>query len=229
MKAQDLMTPDVITVLPDMPVVAVARLLSDRGISAVPVADAKRRVVGVVSESDLLRAVAGETQKDMGFLSTLFSDPHRLAAEYAKTHGRTAKDVMTTQLISVAPGASAMEIAQLMASKGIHRVLVMDGERLLGIVSRADLLRAILSPSATTEARSDEDIRRTLLDELRRLPWINTHFVTVVVKDGVATLYGVVGSDEISRGLEAAAASVPGVQRVDNRTEVGATTLYGLS
>jgi len=228
MNAHDLMTPDVVTVLPDTPVLAVARLLSDRGISAVPVADAKRHVLGVVSESDLLRNIAGETQKDMGFLATLFADPHRLASEYAKAHGRVAKDVMTSNLISVPPTASAAEIARLMSEKGVHRVLVMEGGRLAGIVSRADLLRAILAPPATAAAQSDDAIRRALIEEMRRLPWINTFFVTVIVKDGVASLYGMVGSDEIRRGLETMAENVPGVKRVDNRTEVGSAALYGV-
>lgn len=228
MNAHDLMTPDVVTILPDMPVVAIARLMADRGISAVPVADAQRRVVGLVSEGDLIRHVAGETQKDMGLFAVLFSDPHRLASEYAKAHGHTAKDVMTSRLVSVTPAASAEEVARLMAQKNVRRVLVMDGDRLMGIVSRADLLRAILTPPAAS-TQSDEAIRRQILDEMRRLPWVSSHLVTVMVKDGGVTLHGLVGSDEIGRGLVALAGGVAGVKSVDNRTEVGPAILYSIA
>ncbi len=228
MNAHDLMTPDVVTILPDMPVVAIARLMSERSISAVPVADAQRRVVGLVSEGDLIRHVAGENQKSMGLFSVLFSDPHRLASEYAKTHGQTARDVMTTKLVSVPPTASAEEVARLMAQKNVRRVLVMDGDRLAGVVSRADLLRAILTPP-TPQSQSDDAIRRQILDEMRRLPWVSSHLVTVMVRDGVVTLHGLVGSAEIGRGLETLAANVGGVKKVDNRTEVGPAMLYSLA
>lgn len=228
MNAHDLMTPDVVTVLPDMPVVAIARLMAERGISAVPVADARRQVVGVVSEGDLIRHVAGENQKDMGLFAVMFSDPHRLAAEYAKAHGRTARDVMTTALVSVPPTAAAEEIARLMAQKKVRRVLVMDGDRLAGVVSRADLLRAVLTP-ATAQSQSDEAIRRQIRDEMRQLPWVSSHLVTVMVKDGVVTLHGLVGSPEIGRGLETLAAGVGGVTKVENRTEIGPAMPYSLA
>lgn len=225
MNAHDLMTPDVVTVLPDMPVVALARLMSERGISAVPVADAQRRVLGVVSEGDLIRHVAGERQKDMNLFAVIFADPHRLASEYAKTHGKTARDVMSTPPISVPPTADAQEVARLMAAKNIRRVLVMDGDRLVGVVSRADLLRAILAPP-TAQSQSDEAIRRQILGEMRQLPWVSSHLITVIVRDGVVTLHGLVGSPEIGRGLETLAANVGGVTKVDNRTEVGPAVWY---
>lgn len=225
MNAHDLMTPDAVTVLPDMPVVALARMMSERGISAVPVADAQRRVLGVVSEGDLIRHVAGERQKDMNLFAVIFADPHRLASEYAKVHGKTARDVMSTPPISVPPTADAQEVARLMATKNIRRVLVMDGDRLVGVVSRADLLRAILAPP-TPQSQSDEAIRRQILNEMRQLPWVSSHLITVIVRDGVVTLHGLVGSPEIGRGLETLAANVGGVTKVDNRTEVGPAVWY---
>lgn len=226
MNARDLMTPDVVTVLPDMPVVALARMLADRGISAAPVTDAQRRVLGIVSEGDLLRHIAGEDKADLGFFGVLFSDPHRLASEYAKTHGKTARNVMTSNLVSVTPDTPVEEVAKLMAKRNVRRVLVMEGDKLLGIVSRADLLRAILSPPPSDGTASDDTIRKAIIAEMRRQPWVNTYFVTVLVKDGVAELHGLVGSEEIQRGLEALAAAVPGVKRVENRTEVGPMLLY---
>ncbi len=146
--ARDLMTPDVVTVPPETPVMAMARLLADRGISAVPVVDAAGAVLGIVTEADLVRRLAGEEDKPSSWFGALFSDPASQAERFARTHGVTAKDLMTEKVVSVTPETTAAHIAHMMEEQKIRRVVVLEGDKLRGIVSRADLLRALVTPRA---------------------------------------------------------------------------------
>jgi len=151
MRARDVMTPDVITVDPDTSVQAVAKLLSERGISGVPVVDAADQLVGIVSEGDLLHRVETGTdrrperltgRRRSWWLDTIASN-EELARDYAKSHGRTAKDVMTRDVISVTDTTELADVAMLLETKRIKRVPVLRDGRLVGIVSRANLVRAL--------------------------------------------------------------------------------------
>jgi CBS domain-containing protein len=228
MKARDLMTPDVITVTPDTPIMGVARLLAERHISAVPVTDAERKVVGVVSEADLLRQVGGFGEDTPGFFEALFSDPAKMAAQYAKSHGRTARDVMTSELVSVTEDTEAAEIARQLDKNHIRRVLVLRDGRLAGIVTRADLLRAIVTHQSAASAgdQSDEGIYRAVMAEMKKQPWASTFYTTVVVKDGVVEFYGYCGSDEYRRALRVLAENVAGVKKVQDHLVIGPLYVY---
>lgn len=227
MKARDLMTPDVITVAPDTPVMGIARLLAERHISAVPVTDAERKVLGIVSEADLLRQVSGFAEETPGFFEALFSDPAKMAAQYARSHGRTAKDVMTAELVSVSEDASAADIAKLLDKNHIRRVVVLRDGRLAGMVTRADLLRAIVTQaSAAPSDTSDESIYRAVMQEMKKQPWASTFYTTVVVKDGTVEFYGYCGSDEYRRALRVLAESVPGVKKVEDHLVIGPLYVY---
>jgi len=227
MKARDLMTADVATVPPNTPVLAVARLLADRHISAVPVVDAERRVLGVVSEADLLRQVSGRNEPQVGFFASLFSDPVKLAAEYAKSHGRTAIDIMTDTVVSVTEETSAAEIATLLDKEHIRRVIVAKDGKLQGIVSRADLLRALVTPVASGSGpTSDEEIYRNVTAAMKKQAWASTFYTTLVVEDGVVSFYGYCGSEEYRRALKVLAEGVPGVKRVDDHLVIGPLYIY---
>ena len=119
--AKDLMTPDVVTVPPETPVMAIARLLADRGISAVPVVDAAGKVLGIVTEADLIRRLAGEEDKPASWFGSLFSDPASQAERYARTHGVTARDLMTEAVVSVTPDTTAAHVAHVMEDKKVRR------------------------------------------------------------------------------------------------------------
>ena len=216
--ARDLMTPDVVTVPPDSPVIAVARLLSERGISAVPVLDARGRLLGIVTEADLIRRLAGEADRPAGWLRGLFADPAAQADRYARTHGITASDVMTERVVTVDETATAAEVAHLMEDKGIRRVLVMREGRLRGLVSRADLLRALVAPPQAASGLSDERIRTAVLAAMRREPWADTFYTMVEVADGVVTFHGFMRTEAVKRGLRVLAENVPGVARVVDDT-----------
>ena len=224
--ARDLMTADVVTVPPETPVLAVARLLAERHISAVPVLDATGNVLGIVTEADLIRRLAGEEDRPKGWLAQLFSDPGEQADRSARTHGAGARDVMTEELVAVAEGDSANHIAHLMEEKHIRRVLVLAKGKLRGLVSRADLLRALASPPPTEGDLSDSRIRAAVLAAMRKEPWADTFYTLVEVKDGVVEFHGFMRSEATKRGLRVLAENVPGVKRVDDKTEPMPVYLY---
>lgn len=224
--ARDLMTLDVVTVPPDTPVMAVARLLADRGISAVPVLDAQGQLVGIVTEGDLIRRLAGEEDRPASWLENLFANPARQADRYARTHGVSARDVMTEQVIAVHPDAPASRIASLMEEHGIRRVVVTEEGRLKGIVSRGDLLRALVVTPHEEAVCTDERIRRAVLAAMRKQPWADTSHILVEVTDGVVAFHGFHRSEAVKRGLRVLAENVIGVKAVNDRTQKMPTYIY---
>ena len=224
--AKDLMTADVVTVPPETPVIAMARLLADRGISAVPVLDAKGALLGVVTEADLIRRLAGEEDKPASWFSALFADPARGADHYARTHGLTARDIMTEKVITVTPDTTAAHVAQIMEQEAVRRILVVSDERLRGIISRADLLRGLILPPEKAEGVPDEAIRRAIMAAMRKEPWADTFYTMVEVKDGAVTFHGFSRSEAVKRALRVRAENVPGVTSVTDETQPMPMYLY---
>lgn len=211
--ARDIMTAEIATVGPETPVADLAALLAARGISGAPVVGADGALLGMVTESDLLRRVAAERDRPPGWLAGLLGDSTELARRYARSHGQTAGDLMTREVEGVGPDTPAAEIARIFERRDIRRVPVVEGGRLLGIVSRADLLRAILAPPAA-EGRSDGAIRDELNRRLREQPWVDRNFLHAAVTGGVVTLSGFARNEEKRRALKVLAETVPGVREV---------------
>jgi CBS domain-containing protein len=224
--ARDLMTPDVATVPPETPILALAHLMAERHISAVPVLDGQGHVLGLVSEADLIRRLADEDEKAPSWFAGLFADPVAQAERYARVHGATAGDVMTTDLISVRPDESAAHVAKVMEEKHVRRVLVLDNGKLQGIVSRADLLRALVAPPGQAQGGSDEQIRRAVVAAMRKEPWVDTFHTVVEVKDGVVEIHGFSRSAAVQRALRVLAEGVPGVKEVRDMTQPMPAYLY---
>ena len=228
MRAMDVMTTGVITVDPDMSVQAVAKLLSERGISGVPVVDAADRLVGIVSEGDLLHRVETGTERPTRrrrswWLDAIASD-QELARDYVKSHGRTAKDVMTREVISVTETTDLTEIAMLLETKRIKRVPVLREGQIVGIVSRANLVRAlaVTKSDAVDDADDDRTIRAKLLAELMGQEWFKTQdwfkiwAADVIVRDRVVHFWLAANqTEEERRALRVAAENIAGVQRVE--------------
>lgn len=224
MRAMDVMTTNVITVGPDTSVQEVAKTLSERSISGVPVVDAANRVVGIVSEGDLLHRVETGTERRVQrrrrswWLDTIGSD-EELARDYVKSHGRTARDVMTRDVITVSETTQLGEIANLLETKKIKRVPVVRDGTLVGIVSRANLVRALAAAGghlAGDIAADDRTLREKLLTELRGQPWVSTWSADIIVRDGVVHIW--VGDDRPQAEKEAlriAAQNIPGVRGVE--------------
>jgi CBS-domain-containing membrane protein len=214
MKVRDVMTRRVTSVPADTPVMAVARLLADRGISAVPVTDSWGMLLGIVSEADLIRRLSTSDAPEPGFFRALFYDREQAAARYAAVHGATAGDIMTRDVVTVTEEVTVEHAAHLLETHNVRRLPVVQDGVLVGILSRADLLRALLAPAQDT---SDASIRSAVAAEIARLPWADAPYVFFDVANGTVTLYGFCHSVAVRRGLVAIAAGVPGVQKVEDR------------
>lgn len=221
MKVVDVMTTEVVTVDPEASVHDVARLLLDNAVSAVPVMDARGHVLGMVGEGDLLRRhETGTERRRPWWLRALVNDI-TLAEEYAKSHGAKARDVMSCPAIAISPAATLAEAATLMETHRVKRLPVMEGGKLVGILSRADLLRAFAATGPAADAAgTDRAIRTALLDRLRDEPWTSMDERNVEVAEGIVRFRGTVGSEEERRALRVAAESIPGVRRVEDHTGV---------
>jgi CBS domain-containing protein len=217
-RAQDVMTLDVMTVGPEARVEEIARLMLGHHISAVPVVDGAGGLLGIVSEGDLVRRVEAATAGRRAWWLELLADPAALARDYVKTHGRRAADVMTRDVLTVGPDASVADVAQLLERRRIKRVPVVREGRVIGIVSRADLVRALaVRPSAPPAAVADDGaIRERVLVTLREQPWWVGTYRSIVVVDGVVHLWGLARSQAERDAMRVAAESVPGVRAVQD-------------
>ncbi|HEX7007509.1 MAG TPA: CBS domain-containing protein [Alphaproteobacteria bacterium] len=216
MRARDIMTTSVVTVSPETRVPDIARVLLERRISALPVVDGAGRVIGIVSEGDLMHRAENKTERRRSWWLDLISSADTLAEDYVKSHGLTAKDVMNAPVISATPDASLAELATLLERHGIKRVPILENGALVGIVSRADLLRGLIGGGADSAAETLDDaaIREALLRRIQDEPWAGTATLNVIVTDGVAELWGFVSSEAERRAFHVAAQSTPGVREV---------------
>ena len=223
MRAADVMTTNVITVDPDTSVQALATLLSERGISGVPVVDRDNRLIGIVTEGDLLhRAETGTERRTerrrSRWLDAIGSD-QEAARDYVKAHGRIVREIMTRDVISVSDTTDLGDVATLLETKRIKRVPVLHDGKLVGIVSRANLVRALaMTPSEPAVAADSDDrtIREKLLAELKGQEWVHMWAADVIVRDRVVHLWFTDDrSDEERQALRVAAENIPGVRQVE--------------
>jgi CBS-domain-containing membrane protein len=217
MKARDVMVSPVITVPQSTTVREVATMLFERGISAVPVVDEKDRLVGIVSEGDLLhRAETGTERRRSWWLRALSGD-EVLADDYVKSHARKVADIMTRKVITAAPDTDLHEIATMMEKHAIKRVPIVWDGKLVGIVSRANLVQAVASARKRQEAPlSDKVIRDKLLAHLQSQPWAHTGLLNITVTDGVVDLWGFSNSEAERKAIRVAAECAPGVAAVND-------------
>jgi CBS domain-containing protein len=213
------MTTNVVTVQPDTGVPEIARLLLKYRISAVPVVDADQRVLGIVSEGDLMRRAETDTESRHSWWLEAFLSTQDKAGEYIKTHGRKAGDVMTRDVVGVTEDTPLYEIAGLLEKHHIKRVPVARDGRLIGIVSRANLLHGLAAKgreSTGPSSSDDQTIREKLLRELSKEAGLNTALINVIVSNGVVQLWGLVGSDTEKKAAQVSAENTPGVRAVEN-------------
>ena len=231
MQARDIMTIDVETISPETSMQDIVRSLMARNISAVPVVDGKGEVVGIVSEGDLIRRQEIGTDAHPSWWLGWLLSVEELAERYAKAHGLQARELMTTPVISVEEDTPIARIAELFEDHGIKRVPVVREGKLVGIVSRADLLRGLaVKKEAADLGRSDDDaaLRNDVLGVMRKDAGIRSEYVNVIVSDGVAHLWGAVWSEEERRAARVAAGTVVGADRVQDHLGILPPTVRAL-
>lgn len=219
MQAKDIMTTTVISVLPETSVREIAGILLTHRISAVPVVDADNRAVGIVSEGDLMRRGENETvARRSWWLEALFSADDKAAA-YVKSHGMIAGDVMTRGLVAVAEDTPVDEIAALLEKHHIKRAPVLRDGKLVGIVSRANLLQGLARRGSAERAPvsvDDRTIRESLMQTLFTDVGLRVGRINVLVEDGAVQLWGLVESRNEKKAAQLAAENTPGVKSVEN-------------
>lgn len=221
MRALDVMTATVISVKPEMPVREAAKVLVEQRISGAPVIDAQAKLVGMISEGDLIHRAEFSTEKHRrSSWLELFAE-NREAKEYIKSHGRTVEEVMTRNVISVDDTTPLNEVARLLETQRIKRVPVLREGQVVGIVSRANLVQALASTAdepAPEIAPTDREIRAALMGEIGGHPWAFAGG-NVVVRHGVVHLWRVHRSEEAAEAVRVAAEGIPGVKRVEDHTK----------
>lgn len=214
--AADVMQSDVLTANKDASIVDAAMIMLRNKISGLPVIDWRRTLVGMVTEGDLLRRSEIGTEHRHARWLELLLGPGREAAEYTAEHARKVSEVMSDRVIAVAADAPLAEVVALMERHRIKRVPVLAGEKLVGIVSRADLLRALVdaSPKDDVEPVDDGQIREEIRKAVDREQWSPRATVNVAVKDGVVEFTGCLTDDRERTALTVLAENVHGVKKV---------------
>lgn len=221
MQARDIMTTDVIAVAPEATVAEIAATLVDNRISAVPVVDDQKRVVGIVSEGDLMRRSEIGTEPRHSWWLVAMTSTDQLAEEFAKTHGVKAAEIMTADVTTVTEDASIGWIAELLETRKIKRVPVVRDDRLVGIVSRANLVQALTTlKEKVIELPSADDraIHDALEEATKKETWAATAQVNFVVADGVVHIWGMIASAEQKKALVVLAENISGVVSVEDHT-----------
>ncbi len=218
MKAADVMVSNVITVGVNASIGEVAAILLNNHISAAPVVDEKGELVGIVSEGDLIRRPEIGTAKRHSWWLELISNKWASATEYIKSHSRKVADVMTRDVITAKPDTALGDIAALLERNRIKRVPIVEGGKLVGLVSRANILQALASATkklSSLTTATDSELRKKVQSRLAAEPWRPT-MLTVTVQDGTVDLWGLVHSVEEKKAAQLATEATPGVRAVVN-------------
>ena len=223
MLVQEVMTVPVITVQPTASIGEAARIMVEHGVSGLPVTEPDHTLVGMISEGDFLRRA--ELKTDGGapqWWTEFFRGSGKAAEDYVRTHSRTVADVMTGDVVTIAPSAKLVDAVRLMEKHHIKRLPVVEEGSLVGLMARADLVRLFARRFADKPVETmlnDETIRRAVLDEIGRQGWSGKGLIHVAVHDGVVDLTGIVYDDRSRLAARVAAENVAGVKSVNERLE----------
>ena len=215
MRAHQIMTRPVITVLPDATITEAASIMLQRHISGLPVVDAAGKLVGIVSEGDFIRRSEIGTQRRRSRFLKFILGPGQAATDFVHEHGRRIAEIMTHDPVTVTEDTSLETIVSLMEKNKLKRLPVIRADRVVGIVSRANLLQAVASlarqiPDPTAD---DDHIRNRIIDALGRNDWC-PHGLSVVVRDGVVNLGGIITDERARQAAIVCAENIAGVKKV---------------
>ena len=218
MLARDVMRAPVVTVTPATRTRDAIELMLGHNLSGLPVLDEEGKLIGILSEGDLIRRSELGTEKHRSRFIAFILGPGRAAHDYTKSHSRFVRGVMTQEVIAVAEDTPIEEIVGLMEKHAIKRVPVMRGDTIIGMVSRADLLRALVAASRRREeTMTDEAIRERILAEIAKEGWAPQNSVGIVVKDGAVVLTGTIFDERQRSGLKVIVENTPGVKKLQDR------------
>lgn len=221
MKVDDVMTRTVFTVGPTATIEQAAKLMVERRVSGLPVVDEAGALVGIVSEGDLI--LRQRPAERLTWWRMFFTDGETLAREYRKRIGTVVADVMTQAVISVGPEVDVSVAAHLLHTRNIRRLPVVADGKLVGIVSRGDLVRLLAAPRPAAPARTDQALADELRRRLNEQPWMTDRGLVVSAHDGVVELWGIANSDAARAAIEATARSIEGCRAVKSNLAVSAT------
>ena len=218
MRARDVMVSPVITVGKTATVRDVAKILLENRISAVPVVDNLSKVVGIVTESDLMRCTEAGTERPYSWWVHFLAGDATIAADYVKSHAVKVEDVMTSDVVTATSETPLHEIATLLEEREIKRVpIVNKAGNLVGIVSRSNLIQVVASARPKLEMTlPDSTIRQKLLDALKKQSWAHTHNLSVTVTNGVVDLWAYAPSADERKAIRVLAEAIPGVTMVND-------------
>jgi len=215
MRAHQIMTRSVVTVTPETTILEAANIMLRRHVSGLPVVDADSKLVGIVSEGDFIRRSEIGTQRKRGRWLKFIIGPGRAATDFVHEHGRKVSEVMTREPLTITEDTALEDIVKTMESNNVKRLPVMRGEKLVGIVSRANLLQAVASlarevPDPTAD---DDHIRNRVIETIEKNDWC-PFGLGVVVRDGIVHLSGVITEERSRQAAIVAAENVAGVKKV---------------
>ena len=215
MRAHQIMTRPVITVTPETAIVDAANTMLRKHVSGLPVVDGKGKLVGIVSEGDFIRRSEIGTQRKRGKFLKFILGPGKAAADFVHEHGRKVAEIMTAEPLTISEDTQLEGIVELMEKNGIKRLPVMRGDKIVGIVSRSNLLQAVASlargvPDPTAD---DDHIRNRVIDAIEKYDWC-PFGLSVIVRDGIVHLSGVITEERARKAAVVAAENVTGVVKV---------------
>ena len=224
MRANEVMVTKVISVEPQASIRDVAKILLANRISALPVVDEHGELIGIVSEGDLARRVELDTDHCRSWWLGMLAGRSKeaLAKEYVKSRGCRVRDVMTKDVITAKPTTLLRDVAGLLERNGIKRVPIVEKGKVVGIVSRANLIQALASRREPNETNtmSDSMIRKKIMKQIKSEKWSKGSLLNATVQDGTVKLWGMVDSEPEKEAVQVAAELVQGVHAIENNVIV---------
>jgi CBS domain-containing protein len=215
MRAHQIMTRPVITVTPETTIVEAANTMLQRHISGLPVVDAAGKLLGIISEGDFIRRSEIGTQRKRGRFLTFILGAGKEATDFVREHGRKIAEIMTPEPLTINEDTDLEEIVELMEKNNVKRLPVVRGDKLVGIVSRANLVQAVasLAREISDPTADDDHIRNRIIDTVEKNDWC-PFGLSVIVRDGIVHLSGVITEERSRQAIIVAAENVAGVKKV---------------
>jgi len=216
MQAQDIMTKNVISAAADTTVEQITALMMENHISAVPILNGDGTIIGLISEGDLMRRVEGSGNAHKSWWLSLFSGHENSAQDFIVMRSRRVKDIMTRKVQVVAPDTPVADIARLLEEQRIKRVPVVENGKVVGIVSRGNLMQALAStPRVTVDpSTSNRKKREIVMAALGQVPGLSPAHLNVVVEEGRVDVWGIADSDAEEKAALVALDNIDGLGEV---------------